>query len=122
MNLVVSQRLLRKICVNCAEETQVSPDYLLRVGINPDDFKDVTLYKGAGCSVCNNTGYKGRLGIFEAMTLTPQIRELILDRASTDKIQREAEKEMETLRDIAVTKLKRGITTVDEVLKETTIK
>jgi type IV pilus assembly protein PilB len=122
MNLVVSQRLLRKICLNCAEETKVSPDYLLRVGINPDEFKDVTFYKGAGCSVCNNTGYKGRIGIFEAMTLTPRLRELILDRASTDKIQAEAEKDMTTLREIAIVKLKRGVTTIDEVLKETTIK
>ena len=123
LNLVLSERLLRKVCLNCAEETQISPDYLKRVGLNPDEFKDITLYKGAGCSICNGTGYKGRIGIFEAMTLTPNLRELILDRVSTDKLQVLAVNEgMETLRDIAIEKLKRGITTIDEVLKETTIR
>jgi type IV pilus assembly protein PilB len=123
LNLVVSQRLLRKICLNCAEETAVTPEYLTRVGLNAEEFSGVTFYKGAGCSVCNGTGYKGRIGIFEVMTMGTKIRDLILQRVSTDKLQTEAEVEgMLTLRSIAVEKLKKGITTIEEVLKETTIK
>ncbi len=123
LNLVLSERLLRKICLNCMEKVQISNDYLKRVGLNPDEFDGVTFHKGAGCPICNGSGYKGRIGIFEVMTLTPGIRELILERVSTDRIHVEAVKEgMRTLRDVAVEKLKKGSTTIEEVLKETTIK
>ena len=123
LNIVVSERLLRKVCLNCMEEVNVSPDYLKRVGMNPDEFKGVTFYKGKGCPVCNGTGYKGRIGIFEVMTMSPRLRELILDRVSTDKIHEQAVKEgMKTLRETAIEKLKKGITTIEEVLKETTMK
>lgn len=123
LDLVLSERLLRKICLNCMEKVQISNDYLKRVGLNPDEFDGVTFHKGAGCPVCNGSGYKGRIGIFEVMTLTPGIRELILERVSTDRIHVEAVKEgMRTLRDVAVEKLKKGSTTIEEVLKETTIK
>jgi len=122
-NLVVSERLLRKVCLSCMEEVEISPDYLMRVGLKPEEFNDVIFYKGAGCSICNGSGYKGRIGVFEVMTLTPKMRELILEKVSTDKLQTEAVKDgMRTLRDIAVEKLKKGMTTIDEVLKETTIK
>lgn len=123
LDLVLSERLLRKICLNCMEKVQISNDYLKRVGLNPDEFDGVTFHKGAGCPVCNGSGYKGRIGIFEVMTLTPGVRELILERVSTDRIHVEAVKEgMRTLRDVAVEKLKKGSTTIEEVLKETTIK
>ncbi|MCK4396162.1 type IV-A pilus assembly ATPase PilB [candidate division WOR-3 bacterium] len=123
LNLVLSERLLRKICLNCMEKVQISNDYLKRVGLNPDEFDGVTFHKGAGCPVCNGSGYKGRIGIFEVMTLTPGVRELILERVSTDRIHVEAVKEgMRTLRDVAVEKLKKGSITIEEVLKETTIK
>ncbi|MBA7621581.1 Type II secretion system protein E [subsurface metagenome] len=123
LNLVLSERLLRKICLNCMEKVQISNDYLKRVGLNPDEFDGVTFHKGAGCPICNGSGYKGRIGIFEVMTLTPGVRELILERVSTDRIHVEAVKEgMRTLRDVAVEKLKKGSTTIEEVLKETTIK
>ncbi|TET77268.1 MAG: type IV-A pilus assembly ATPase PilB [Candidatus Cloacimonadota bacterium] len=123
LDLVLSERLLRKICLNCMEKVQISNDYLKRVGLNPDEFDGVTFHKGAGCPVCNGSGYKGRIGIFEVMTVTPGVRELILERVSTDRIHVEAVKEgMRTLRDVAVEKLKKGSTTIEEVLKETTIK
>jgi type IV pilus assembly protein PilB len=123
LNLVVSQRLLRKVCLNCAEKATITPDYLKRVGLDPDEFNGVTFYKGAGCSLCSSTGYKGRIGVYEVMTMSPKIRELILERVSTDKLQEAAVSEgMESLRVIATEKLKKGITTIDEVLKETTIK
>jgi type IV pilus assembly protein PilB len=123
VNLIVSQRLLRKVCMNCMEEVEITPEYLKRVGLNPDDFQDITFYKGAGCHICNNTGYKGRIGIYEIMTMSTKLRELILERVSTDRIQELGVKEgMKTLRDTGIEKLKRGITTIEEVIKETTIK
>jgi type IV pilus assembly protein PilB len=123
VNNIVSQRLLRKICLNCAEEVDVSEEYLERIGLNPDDLKDTIFHKGAGCNVCNGTGYKGRIGIFEIMGMSAHIRELVLDKVSTDVLQQAAvDEKMMTLRDIAVEKLKQGITTVHEVLKETSIK
>ncbi len=123
VNNIVSQRLLRKICLNCAEEVDVSEEYLSRIGLDPDDLKDTIFYKGAGCNVCNGSGYKGRIGIFEIMVMGVKIRELVLDKVSTDVLQKAAvEEKMMTLRDIAVEKLKQGLTTVQEVLKETTIK
>jgi type IV pilus assembly protein PilB len=122
-NLIVSQRLIRKVCLNCSREADISPDYLKRVGLEPADFEGVTFYEGEGCPVCNGTGYKGRIGVFEVMTLSPKLRELILERSSTDIIHEQAVKEnMRTLRDLAVEKLKQGITTIDEVLKETTVR
>jgi len=123
LNIVISERLLRKVCLNCAEEVEVSADYLKRIGLDPEEFNGVKFYKGAGCSVCNGTGYKGRLGLFEVMTLSPKLREVILERASTDKVQDETVKEgMKTLRDMAIVKLKLGVTTIEEVLKETTLR
>ena len=123
LNLIVSQRLLRKICMNCMEEVEVTPEYLKRVGLNPDGFQDITFYKGEGCHICNNTGYKGRIGIFEIMTMSTKLRELILEKVSADEIQEIGVKEgMKTLRDAGIEKLKRGITTIEEVLRETTIK
>jgi len=123
LNIVVSERLLRKVCVNCVEEVNISNDYLKRVGLDPEEFQDVKFYKGAGCSICNGSGYKGRMGLFEVMTLSPETRELILERSSTDKIQDVIVKQgMKTLRDMAIEKLKRGTTTLEEVLRETTIK
>jgi type IV pilus assembly protein PilB len=123
LNLIVSQRLLRKICMNCMEEVEVTPEYLKRAGLNPDDFQDITFYKGAGCHICNDTGYKGRIGIFEIMIMSIKLRELILEKVSTDRIQKLGVKEgMKTLRDAGIEKLKRGITTIEEVFKETTIR
>lgn len=122
-NLIVSQRLIRKVCLNCSKEVDISTDYIKRVGLNPEELEGVKFYEGEGCPICNGTGYKGRVGIFEVMTLSPKLRELILGRSSTDVIHQQAVKEnMKTLRDVAVDKLKQGITTVDEVLKETTIR
>jgi len=123
LNLIVSQRLLRKICMNCMEEVEVTPEYLKRVGLNPDNFQDIIFYKGAGCHICNNTGYKGRIGIYEILAMSVKLRAIILEKVSTDRIQELGVKEgMKTLRDAGIEKLKRGITTIEEVLRETTIK
>jgi type IV pilus assembly protein PilB len=120
LNLIQAQRLVRKICGNC--KTAVEPDYeLLRdAGINPDDLDHKPVYRGEGCQECEHTGYKGRVGIFEVMDVTPEIRELILKGVSSAEI-REASKQqtMATLREDAMKKLKRGVITLDEVVRET---
>ena len=121
LNLVVAQRLMRKICSNCKVPTEVHPEALREIGLDPEKVKDWTFYKGKGCSECNGTGYKGRIGIYEVLTISPEIREMILNKAPLDEIKKKAiEQGMITLRQAAILKLKRGLTTVDEVLRVTT--
>lgn len=120
LNLVVAQRLLRKICSNCKIPTKVHPEALREIGLSQEKVKDWTFYKGAGCSECNGTGYKGRVGIYEVLTISPEIREMILNKAPLDEIRRKAiQQGMITLREAAILKLKRGLTTVEEVLRVT---
>jgi type IV pilus assembly protein PilB len=120
LNLVEAQRLVRKICQNCVAPVKVAPEKLRSVGIDPKRLEGVDLLKGSGCPACNNTGYRGRTGIFEVMEVSPRIRELILDRAPSTVIEEVAVEEgMVTLRDAAILKLKRGITDLEEVIRET---
>ena len=120
LNLVTAQRLLRRICNNCKVEAQYDPD-VLRAARIPDDFiENVTLYKGEGCDQCSGSGYKGRQGLYEVMNITSPIRNLIMAEAGTDELVAQALKEgMLTLRMDGLKKLERGITTLEEVLKET---
>jgi type IV pilus assembly protein PilB len=119
LNCVESQRLVRKICPHCKEPVEVDPEYLVSLGIDPAEL-DGTIYKGKGCSHCHRTGYRGRTGIFEVLPVTPQVREMILDRATTDELYEAAEKEgMVSLRKAALRKLKEGIIDLDEVIRET---
>lgn len=121
INCVESQRLVRKICRSCKEPMKPNPALLQDVGINPSEFAGATLYKGKGCRECNNTGYKGRVGIFEVMAITSTLRELILDRVPTDELEKAAKKQgMLTLRDTAILRAKEGVTDIFEVIKETT--
>jgi type IV pilus assembly protein PilB len=88
--------------------------------MDPDEYKDFEFCRGRGCVDCNNSGHKGRQGVYEVMAVSPAIRDLILDRASSSEIKRTAIGEgMLTLRRDAIEKLKRGITSAEEVLKET---
>ncbi len=120
LNLVVAQRLLRKICSACKVPTEVHPEALREVGLDPEKVKDWTFYKGKGCSECNGTGYKGRVGIYEVLTITPEIREMILNKAPLSEIKEKAiEQGMITLREAAILKMKRGLTTIDEVIRVT---
>jgi type IV pilus assembly protein PilB len=115
-NLIMAQRLVRRICDNCKGEESVPADALKDVGLPPD----TVVYKGAGCDRCSGTGYKGRQGLYEVMPVTPEIRELILDRASTAELRQKAvEQGMLTLRQDGLLKIQKGITTVEEVLRET---
>lgn len=118
--LVMAQRLVRRICEKCKEEVKISKDALRKVGLDPSDFDGTVFYKGKGCSHCNNTGYRGREGIFEVMPVSSAIREMIVEGKPLDTIRNTAEKEgMLTLRDSAVEKLRAGLTTLDEVIQLT---
>lgn len=120
MNCIESQRLLRKVCQSCKEPMMPNPALLKDVGIDPSEFEGFTLYKGKGCRECNNTGYRGRLGIFEVMAVSSDIRELILDRAPTHALAKAAKDGgMMTLREAAIKRAKEGVTDIFEVIKET---
>lgn len=118
--VICAQRLVRRVCKDCREEVKVPPEALVDIGFSPEEVSDLTIYKGKGCSTCNNTGYKGRIGLFEVLKVTESIRELILQGASTFEIKRKAAEEgMITLRYSGLQKIRRGITTIEEVLRET---
>jgi len=118
---VESQRLLRKICEKCRKETEYPDEILMDAGIDPKKL-DFTLYKGEGCDECRGTGYKGRIGIFENMMITSKIRELILRNATSAEIEKAAVDDgMVTLHEAALRKLKSGLTTVEEVIRETKV-
>lgn len=117
---VASQRLIRKICPQCRTEIEIPDEVLVDAGIDPERFKDTTFYEGTGCSFCNNTGYKGRMGIFEVMTIDEELRQLIESDANSIQIEKAAlSKGMINLREAALRKLERGETSFEEVIKET---
>jgi len=120
VNLIAAQRLARMICEYCKQPIQVSPQMLLNLGVLPDEISGFVCYKGTGCARCSNTGYKGRIALYEIMPIREEIRELILQGASAMEIKRETMRlGMKTLRQTALTKLKDGTTTVEEVLRST---
>ncbi len=124
LTLVVAQRLVRKICPNCKTSYEIPIEKLYHLGVTDSmvkNAKTLVLYKGNGCSKCND-GYKGRIGIYEVMEVTDEIRELILKKAPAQKIKEVARKQgMLTLRESALRKLLNGITTVEEVLRLTAV-
>jgi len=116
--LIMAQRLVRRICKNCKEQIKISDEALQDVGLEPG----TPVSKGKGCDKCGGTGYAGRQGLYEVMPITPGIRELILDRASTTEIRHRAVEEgMLTLRDDGLIKVGKGVTTIEEVLRETAV-
>ncbi|MEO0240495.1 MAG: ATPase, T2SS/T4P/T4SS family [candidate division WOR-3 bacterium] len=119
--VVSSQRLVRKICESCKVPYQPEKAILYELSPNPEEvFKGVTFYKGSGCKKCHGTGYKGRIGLFEVLPVTKRIRELILERAPTHIIEKAAiEEGMLTLRESGIRKIKAGVTTPEEIIKET---
>jgi type IV pilus assembly protein PilB len=122
VNLIQAQRLIRRICKDCKEETHVPVDGLVEIGFSPEEAPSVKLYKGRGCETCLNTGYKGRVGLYETMEVTDELRELIIIGASAIELRRKAiELGMITLRGSGLCKLREGITTVEEVVKETVL-
>jgi type IV pilus assembly protein PilB len=115
---VIAQRLVRMICDHCKVEFTPPPEMLKEVGLDPAEV--TKLYRGEGCAFCHNTGYKGRTGIYEVMVMNDKIKKLIMNRASADEIGRVAEKSgMKTLRADGLDKVLAGVTTIEEVLRET---
>ncbi|MFG0263134.1 MAG: type II/IV secretion system protein, partial [Novipirellula sp. JB048] len=108
------------ICTKCREETKVSSSLLFDLGMDRDDIKGKKFFKGAGCDNCNNTGYKGRIAMFELMMMNDTIRDLVMNNASTDEIRDVAQQGgMTTLREFGMALVTDGITTLDEVVRET---
>ncbi len=120
VNLICAQRLVRRVCRSCSEPVAVSPAALTKVGFNAEDAASVVPVKGAGCQKCNNTGYKGRLGLYEVMEVDDEVKELILVGASGLELRKKAiERGMITLRQSGLRKIKDGLTTLEEVMRET---
>jgi type IV pilus assembly protein PilB len=120
VNLICAQRLVRRICASCKEDHPHAPQGLVEAGFTPDEAQNVVPKKGAGCDRCNNTGYKGRVGLYEVMEISEELRELILVGASALEIKRKAVEEgMITLRRSGLHKVMEGVTTMEEVARET---
>jgi type IV pilus assembly protein PilB len=106
--------------MECREAVKVHPQLLIDLGVPPDEVKSFPVYKGKGCSLCNNTGYKGRVGLYEVMPMKEEVKELILSRSSTSEVKKEAIRlGMKTLRQSGIAKIKEGVTTIEEVLRST---
>lgn len=119
---ILAQRLVRKICPRCKEAYTPSEDELFMLNLRPEDLEGRQLYRGVGCDYCNQSGYKGRMGLFEIMMFDDEIRELVMKQASTQLLRAEARKRgMRTLRQGGLMALYDGMTTIDEVVKETMI-
>jgi len=117
---IVAQRLVRKICENCKTPFEPVEAQLTELGLTPEDIKGKKFYYGRGCDQCNNTGYRGRTAIFEIMTFNDEIRDLIMNQASTNVLRAAGRKAgMRLLRDNGLAAIYDGITTIDEVIKET---
>jgi type IV pilus assembly protein PilB len=120
LNLVCAQRLVRRVCASCKVPDEVPTQALEQIGFTADDARAVTPFKGAGCEKCNKTGYKGRVGLYEVMEITDELRELILVGASALELRRKAiEEGMITLRGSGLRKISAGVTSIEEVLRET---
>ncbi len=123
LNSVVAQRLVRVVCPECRHEAEVAPQVLIDLGVAPKEVSDYIVYKGQGegCKTCSGTGYKGRVAIYEVMGMTEELKEFVLSGASALEIKREAIRQgMRTLRQSALEKLKHGITSIEEVVRNTT--
>lgn len=120
VNLIQAQRLIRRVCKDCRREHPTPAEALIEVGFSAEEAKTLKTYKGKGCSTCNNTGYKGRIGLYEVMEINDEIRELILIGASSLELRKKAiEDGMITLRESGLHKIRAGLTTLEEVVRET---
>ena len=120
VNLIQAQRLIRRVCKDCKQEHPTPPEALIEVGFSADEARALKTYKGKGCPTCNQTGYKGRIGLYEVMEITDEIRELILIGASALELRKKAiDDGMITLRESGLYKIREGVTTPEEVVRET---
>jgi type IV pilus assembly protein PilB len=119
---ILAQRLVRKICADCRTEFEPSPEMLMEINLKPSDVKGKTFFYGRGCERCNNTGYKGRTGIYELMVFNDEIRDLVMNDASTDQLRAAARRGgMVTLREAGLGAIYVGGTTIDEIVRETVV-
>lgn len=117
LNVVVAQRLCRRICTECRDVADVSQEELIACGIAPSSASKIKVYEGKGCEFCNGSGYKGRVAIYEVLDMTPAVKDLVLKNASADEIKKQAIKDgMKTLRMCALTKVAQGLTTLNEAV------
>jgi type II secretory ATPase GspE/PulE/Tfp pilus assembly ATPase PilB-like protein len=115
--LACAQRLMRKICPSCKEGVTYPDKMFADLGIDPQDFHGVLLQRGRGCERCKNSGYSGRLAIIEAMTMSDEIRKMVIQRASAQEIGKIAiEQGMKTLRRVALEKARDGLSTLEQTL------
>jgi type IV pilus assembly protein PilB len=120
VHLICAQRLIRRICIECREEVPMPIQAKIDAGFTPEEAKTAKIFKGKGCPVCNGTGYKGRAGLYEVMEIDDEIRELILIGASAVELKKKAiERGMITLRRSGLVKVKEGVSTLEEVARET---
>ena len=117
---VVAQRLVRRICLNCKAEYTPGPEQLMELELRADDVAGRKFWYGKGCEQCNNTGYRGRQGIYEFMLLDDEMRDMIIKHASTQLLRAESKKRgMRTLRHSGLMAIYDGVTTIEEVVRET---
>jgi type IV pilus assembly protein PilB len=120
LEAIVAQRLARRICTQCKEEFMPSEEQLMELGLRASEVGGRTFYRGKGCERCNRSGYKGRLAVFEIMVMNDDMRELIMQQASTAVLRHEARKRgMRTLRECGMLSIYDGQTTIDEIVRET---
>jgi len=120
VNLICAQRLVRRVCAACVRPNPVPPQALVKAGFSVEDARNVVPQHGAGCEKCNGTGYKGRVGLYEVMEISDSLKELVLVGASSQELRRKAVEEgMVTLRQSGIHKVRDGVTTIEEVLRET---
>ncbi|HET9712111.1 MAG TPA: type IV-A pilus assembly ATPase PilB, partial [Pyrinomonadaceae bacterium] len=120
VNLIQAQRLIRRVCKDCKQENPLPAEALIEVGFTIEEAKTMKTFKGKGCATCNNTGYKGRIGLYEVMEITDELRELILIGASALELRKKAVDDgMITLRESGLHKIRAGVTTIEEVVRET---
>jgi len=118
LQAVLAQRLVRCVCSNCREQYQPKPEELNALNLKEEDLSEATFYKGKGCPKCNDSGYKGRIGIFELLIMDDTLREMIFERKSSAEIKSKAvELGMKTLREDGKQKVLKGITTIGEVVR-----
>jgi type IV pilus assembly protein PilB len=117
---ILAQRLVRRVCAQCREETKASDDQLFEVGLKRAELGSKKFYRGKGCDICNNTGYKGRVGLFELMIMNDKLRDMVMSNCPIDDLRNAARGfGMVTLRDAGISYMHEGVTTIDEVIRET---
>jgi type IV pilus assembly protein PilB len=119
---ILAQRLVRRICPECREDFEFSDEMLMELDLKPEDVADKNFYRGAGCGSCSNTGYKGRVGLFELMILDDELRDMIMANCNTDDLRSRAqEKGMKLLRDMGMDYVFDGTTSAEEIIRETVL-